>query len=278
MTLTDQDISNFVSALGNASRYNFTDYSYKSLNRRLLKVLNDNTMDMPALIDTIKKDGNFLEYVVREITVNTTELFRDPQIWQTLRYSILPKFTNAGDIRIWHAGCSSGQEVYSMLIILNEVGLLERTVIFGSDINSEALEQAKKGVYRYRFNLNYLDNFDKAIKENPRTKELLEVPYSKYLKIDKIRDSMSVVDFLREKPTFLWQDLVNPESFYNEKFDLILCRNVIIYFNFPLQNRVLTLFHNNLAERGVLVLGAHESILGPLSDRFDTFDQIHIKK
>ncbi|UCG27484.1 MAG: hypothetical protein JSV24_11005, partial [Bacteroidales bacterium] len=278
MTLTDQDISNFVSALGSSSRYNFTDYSFKSLNRRLLKVLTDNDMDMPALIDGIKKDGDFLELVVREITVNTTELFRDPQVWQTLRYTILPKFIQADTIRIWHAGCSSGQEVYSMMILLNELKLLEKTEIFGSDINSEALGIARKGIYRYRFNLNYLDNFDKVVRENPRTKELCDVPYSKYFKIDKIRDSITVADFLVKKPKFIWHDLVNPESFYLERFDLILCRNVIIYFNFPLQNKVFSLFYENLSERGILVLGEHETILGPFSDRFTKFDHINIKK
>ena len=278
MILTENDISTFVNALKDSSNYDLTEYSFKSLTRRLTKVLNDHAIDLQTLLETINGDPDFRESVVREITVNTTELFRDPIIWQTLRYSILPKFRQSKTLRIWHAGCSTGQEVYSMMILLNEMDLLEKAEIYGSDINSEALQAAREGVYKYRFNLNYLDNFDKVIKENPGTKQLRNVPYSKYFSIDKIRDTLVMKDFLVKKPVFAWHNLVSPDDHSFGVFDIILCRNVIIYFTFPLQNKVFKYFLQSLNPKGILVLGAHESMIGPISESFDKIDQINIRK
>lgn len=278
MILSEEDISTFVNALKELSLYDFTEYSYKSLMRRVSKVLVDHELDMQSLLELMKRDPGFRESVVFEITVNTTELFRDPAVWQTLRYSILPKFRKSEWLRIWHAGCSTGQEVYSMMILLNEIGLLEKAEILGTDINSEALEVAKRGTYNYRFNLNYLDNFDKVIREIPGSKQLNEVAYSNYFTLDKIRDTITMNEFLVRKPVFLWHNLVSPEDPPLGEFDLILCRNVIIYFNFSLQNKLFKYFLNCLHEKGILVLGAHESLIGPYSEYFEKIDQINIKK
>jgi chemotaxis protein methyltransferase CheR len=127
------------------SDYDFSEYAPKSFQRRVEKVLEDFGMDIFELIDEINKgDQNFIQKVVNNLTVNTTELFRDPKVWQAIRYRILPKLRNNDVIDIWHPGCSSGQEVYSMLILLNEEGLLDKVNIYGTDINTDALEQARK--------------------------------------------------------------------------------------------------------------------------------------
>lgn len=278
MILSEEDISTFVNTLKELSHYDFSGYSYKSLMRRISKILVDHDLELKALLEWMKHDPEFRESIVFEITVNTTELFRDPSVWQTLRYSILPKFRHSDRLRIWHAGCSTGQEVYSMMILLNELGLFEKAEILGTDINSKALEIAKKGIYNYRFNLNYLDNFDKVIKEIPGSKQLNDVPYSSYFTVDKIRDTITMNEFLVRKSRFLWHNLVSPEDPPIGNFDLILCRNVIIYFNFSLQNKLFKYFLNCLYEKGILVLGAHESMIGPFSDRFEKVDQINIKK
>lgn len=279
MVLSDQEVQFFVNTIKNTSKYDFSEYSEKSLKRRLQKILIDENTDLIALINKIKTDKPFLEKTVRDITVNTTELFRDPQIWQTLRYRILPKFSENRNINIWHAGCSSGQEVYSMMILLNELGLLDKAKIFASDLNTDALEAAKKGNYKYRFNIGYLDNFDKVIKENPYNyEEYNDVPYSKYFKIDKISDSIQINDFLRQKPIFRQHDLVQGGDLYFAKFDLILCRNVIIYFKYSLQNKVFKLFHDHLYTNGFLVLGMHETMLGDITSRFDKKGQAYQKK
>jgi chemotaxis protein methyltransferase CheR len=269
MTVTDQDFQLFVYALKGTSRYDFSQYSEKSLKRRLFKVLTDNKINMSTLISRIKTDNTFVEEVVKEITVNTTELFRDPQVWQALRFSILPRFRSNSIINIWHSGCSTGQEVYSMLILLHELDLFDRAKVYATDINTDVIETAKSGEYKYRFNIAYLDNFDKVIKENPYNyEEYNDVPYSKYFDIDKTNDVIKMKNFLREKPVFKKHDLVLENNTLYVKFDLILCRNVIIYFNYNLQNRVFELYHQNLYDNGCMVLGLHETILGMHAVKF----------
>jgi len=279
MVISDQDLQYFVTTLKNSSKYDFSEYSDKSLKRRLQKVLTDFNLDITGLIAAIKNKPEFTEKIVREITVNTTELFRDPQVWHTLRSRILPRFKNNKNINIWHAGCSTGQEVYSMMILLNEMEMLDKAKIFASDLNTDVLEAAKKGEYKYRFNIGYLDNFDKVIKQNPLNyEEFNDVPYEKYFDIDKPRDTITMKKQLTEKPIFRKHDLVKDGNLFFAKFDLILCRNVIIYFNYSLQNKVFELFHENLYNKGVLVLGMHETILGPWANKFEKMGQAYIKK
>jgi chemotaxis protein methyltransferase CheR len=279
MILTDQEVNYFINTIKNVSTYDFSEYSEKSLKRRLQKILIDNNMDLVALINKLKNDKPFLEKIVKDITVNTTELFRDPQIWQTLRYRILPKFADNKNINIWHAGCSTGQEVYSMMILLNEMGMLDKAKIFASDLNTDALDAAKKGIYKYRFNIGYLDNFDKVIRENPYNyDEYNDVSYDKYFKIDKVTDSIAINEFLRKKPIFRQHDLVQGGNLYFAKFDLILCRNVIIYFKYSLQNKVFKLFHDHLYTNGYLVLGMHETMLGEITSKFDKKGQAYRRK
>jgi chemotaxis protein methyltransferase CheR len=269
MMVSDQDYQLFVFALKNSSRYDFSQYSEKSLKRRILKVLTDHSMSITTLISRIKSDSEFVEKIVKEITVNTTELFRDPQVWQTMRFTILPRFRNNTVINIWHAGCSTGQEVYSMLILLNELDLLDKAKVYATDINTDVMEAARLGEYKYRFNLAYLDNFDKVIKENPYNyEEYNDVPYEKYFTLDKANDTIRMLPFLREKAVFKKHDLVTENNTLYVKFDLILCRNVIIYFNYNLQCRVFDLFHQNLYDSGCLIMGMHETILGPPASKF----------
>ena len=279
MVVTDQDLQYFVNTLKNSSKYDFSEYSDKSLKRRLQKVLTDFNLDIPSLLSAIKNKPDFTEKIVREITVNTTELFRDPPAWHMLRTRILPKLKNNKNINIWHAGCSTGQEVYSLMILLNEMEMFEKAKVFASDLNTDVLEMAQKGEYKYRFNIGYLDNFDKVIKQNPLNyEEFNDVPYEKYFEINKSKDTITMNKFLTEKPIFRKHDLVKDGNLFFAKFDLILCRNVIIYFNYSLQNKVFDLFHSNLYNKGTLLLGMHETILGPWANKFEKIGQAYIKK
>lgn len=278
MTITEQDFQLFIYALKTASNYDFSEYSEKSLKRRLTKVLSDNNHTVTSLISQIKSDPVFVEKIVKEITVNTTELFRDPQVWHAIRYNVLPKLKNNSVINIWHSGCSTGQEVYSMMIVLSEMGLLDKARIYATDINTDVMNQAKKGEYKYRFNIGYLDNFDKVIKENPYNyEEYYDVPYDKYFTIDKATDSIKMHDFLREKPTYKKHDLVKDNNTLFVKFDIIFCRNVIIYFNYALQSKVFDLYHRNLYDTGCLILGMHETILGSYSVKYQKKGYIYYK-
>jgi len=279
MQVEPEDISKVIQVIKSSSAYDFSNYSIKSFTRRIEKTLFDFKLDINGLIKNIKSSPEFVEELVKNITVNTTELFRDPKAWQSLRFRILNQFNDNRKINIWHAGSSTGQEVYSMLILLSELGLLERANVFATDINQDVLSVAKAGEYSYRFNLEYFENFNKVICENPLNFEVKNnVPYSKYFEIDKKNDQIKVHDFLRKKPVWLKHDLVNESNIFNTKFDLILCRNVLIYFNTELQSKVFETFYQSLFRSGVLMIGIHESIIGPLANSFLKSGLLYIRK
>ena len=279
MEIENQEIQAFIETVKSISEYDFSEYSDKSLKRRLSKILLDHGLSSASLIEKIKEDRDLLENIVLDITVNTTEMFRDPTVWHSLRYDILPLFQNHSPINIWHPGCSTGQEVYSMMILLNETGLLQKSHIYATDINREVIETAKKGIYKYRFNEVYLDNFDSVIRENPRdSNTYFNVPYSKYFEVDKTRDLLHMNKQLLDKPVYMKQDLASDPNPFEAVFDLIACRNVIIYFNYELQNKVFKLFLDNMSQGACLLLGVHESILGPFASRFEKKFQAYFKK
>jgi len=279
MQVEPEDISKVIQVIKSSSTYDFSNYSIKSFTRRIEKTLFDFKLDINGLVKNIKSSPEFVEELVKNITVNTTELFRDPKAWQSLRFRILNQFNDNRKINIWHAGSSTGQEVYSMLILLSELGLLERANVFATDINEDVLAVAKLGEYSYRFNLEYFENFNKVICENPLNFEVKNnVPYSKYFEIDKKNDQIKVHDFLRKKPVWLKHDLVNEANIFNTKFDLILCRNVLIYFNTELQSKVFETFYQSLFRSGVLMIGIHESIIGPLANSFLKSGLLYIRK
>ena len=273
------DLSRFVTALRTYTTYDLSDYSDRSLLRRLYKVLDDERISLDELIGNIAKDASYGDHVVEAITVNTSELFRDPSVWLLLRSRIYPRFKTQNYLNIWHAGCSMGQEVYSNLMLLNELGLYEKARVYASDINQKILTTAQLGEYRYRFNLSYLDNFDLVVNTNPLNyEEKLNVSYSKYFDIDEAKDLIRMHDFLRKKPTFRANDLVKGVNPFFVRYDVIFCRNVLIYFNAALQNKLFEVFYRNLYPGGILVLGAHESILGSWADRFERISQVYMRK
>ena len=275
--IDENEIKVFIDKIKQISDYDFSGYSDKSLKRRLQKILFDNELDFKTFCDKIEHNKSFLEKIVKNITVNTTELFRDPYVWISLFHEILPLFLNQSVINIWHAGCSTGQEVYSMLILLNELNLLEKSNLYATDLNSDVLEHARSGIYDYRFNLNYLDNFDKVLRQDLNDQNY-NVEYSKYFTIDEKNDRIKMHSFLTEKPVFKKLDLVRSINPFPVKYDLIICRNVIIYFNYELQNKVFKLFNNNFNPGGCLILGVHETMLGPVSIYFEKKFQGYFKK
>lgn len=277
--ISDQDVRDFQNTIIQHSSYDFSGYTINSLRRRMVKVMEEYGADVGRLLRTIGKDPLALEEVVKRITVNTTELFRDPQVWKQILTWLLPRFSGHSSIRVWHPGCSTGQEVFSMMILLDQAGLLERSEIFASDINTDVLEKAKKGVYRLRFNREYIDNFNEVFFGDPPLKDVKKyASYEKYFRIDETRDRIKMADFLRKVPVYKKMDLVKEENHFETAFDIIICRNVIIYFNYDLQNRVLSLFHDNLRSNGALVLGVHESIIGTASRLFNKDEQFYIKR
>jgi chemotaxis protein methyltransferase CheR len=235
-------------------------------------------VEMEEITDRMISDPQFLESVVKKLTVHTTELFRDPDIWKRIKSTLLPTFRYKSTIRIWHPGCSTGQEVYSMMMLLDSEGLLEKSEIYGSDLNPDVLEKARKGSYKYLFNQSYLENFDRVILNGSGVHSWSHRKHWKqYFNIDETQDVIQMKDKLRSKPIYKKLDLVKDSNLFQVSFDLIVCRNVIIYFNPDLQNRVFDLFYNSLNDNGALILGVHETIMGPFSKRFIRKDPFYYK-
>ncbi len=259
--------NDFLVELKKHTPYNFLEYSHNSIHRRLTKVLADYSLDMDQLVDRIKTDQAFVEKLVEEITVNTTELFRDPEVWVHLFEDVYPTLKSKKVINIWHAGCSSGQEVYSNMILLNELGLLDKCKIFASDLNQNVLNTAKIGKYKYRFNKKYIDNFSE-VAQKLGTKHSKPIEFDKYFTINEEEDWMQVIPEFRNKVEFKRHDLVNIDVPFFHKFDMIFCRNVLIYFNVGLQDRIVKLYHEHLFDGGYLLLGAHENLSGFFKTKF----------
>jgi chemotaxis protein methyltransferase CheR len=277
--IPDEDIKLFLQTIKLRSNYDFSNYSLKSLKRRIFKIMSDTGLNISEIRSKIQDDKEFMVKVVKNLTINTTELFRDPKVWRSILYDILPLYLNRGSIKVWHPGCSTGEEVYSLMIILSKLGILEKSEIYASDINNDVLNVASEGKYKYSFNQHFIDNFNSVINTDKDLKEIIPcTSHENYFNVNKVYDVIKMNAFLKEKPFYKVIDLVKDENLFNTTFDLIICRNVIIYFNYELQNKVLDLFYKNLNKNGCLVLGLHESIMGPYESRFDKKNLAYFRK
>ena len=228
--------------------YDFTNYAMSSFKRRILRILEIHNLTVEELIKRLH-EPSFLDDFLNEITVNVTEMFRDPPFWRVLRDDIIPAILlNHQKIRIWHAGCSSGEEVFSMAILLKEMGILDNVSVIATDLDTNILEVAKSGSY----NLKNMELNEKNYIRYQGTSSL-----SKYYK--EVNGKAVLDKSLIENVSYRKHDLVKGEVF--NKFDLILCRNVMIYFNQTLQNDVLRKFHESLFKYGYLAIGSKESLI-----------------
>ena len=253
--------------------YNFCEYSDNSIQRRIDKILREHKLGLSELLEKAKSDNDFVEQLVDDITVNTTELFRNQETWEYLFKEVIPRLKTKNNINIWHAGCSTGQEVYSNLVLFNELGLLDKVNVVASDLNQKVVRVAKKGVYDYKFNAQYVEVYDELMgKIRPQAK-----PFDFYFDIDKDIDKIRVKDFLTEIPKFRRHDLVVEEIPFYQKFDIIFCRNVLIYFNPELQLKIVRKFFDKLHDGGVLVLGTHEALHGFFKTRFVKHGMVYTK-
>ena len=228
--------------------YDFTNYSRASLKRRIDRLMViDRLPSFAELLYRVKKEPGYLTHLVQELTVNVTEMFRDPHIFKTLREKVLPVLATHPFIRIWHAGCSSGEEVYSMAILLEEAGLLHKSLLYATDLNPLVIENIRRGVFPLSQMKQYSENYILS----GGKKEFSGYYTAKYnwVKFD---------DRLKSKMILATHNLVSDRSF--NEFQLILCRNVLIYFDKVLQDKVFTLFNDSLEKLGFLVLGSKENL------------------
>ncbi|MEI6946829.1 protein-glutamate O-methyltransferase CheR [Paraflavisolibacter sp. H34] len=244
----DEELELLLAELHQAYGYDFSNYARASLKRRVNRLLIiDRLPGFAELFSRLKNDPAYLPHVVQELTVNVTEMFRDPQVFKTLREKILPVLATHPFIRVWHAGCSSGEEVYSMAILLQEANLLHKSLLYATDLNPSVLESIRNGVFPLSQMKQYSENYILSGGKG----EFSSYYTTKYqwAKFD---------EGLRRRMVVSTHNLVSDRSF--NEFQLILCRNVLIYFNKELQDRVLTLFDDSLEKLGFLVLGAKESL------------------
>ncbi len=227
--------------------YDFSNYAASSFKRRILRIMELKRISLEQLIEQILKNQFTRDTFLHEITVNVTEMYRDPSFWKTLRMQIPEMLSNRDKLRIWHAGCSSGEEVYSMLILLKELNVLDRVEIIASDIDTSILQKAKEGKISNK-------NMELNISNYQRSNGLND--FNNYFTIEK--DNSVFSKTLLSSVSFREIDLVKAIPF--TKCDIILCRNVLIYFNQILQNNVLKLFSDCMFMGGYLVIGAKESI------------------
>jgi chemotaxis protein methyltransferase CheR len=226
----------------------FSDYALGSLNRRIIRFFEINRIaGLTEFHQRIRTDKEFGDFFINEVTVNVTEMFRDPGFWIFLRDQVMPVLNERPVIKIWHAACSTGEEVYSMGILLKEAGMDKKARIVATDLNENALEHAKKGTYKIKNQVLNQKNYEAFSGK----KEL-----SSYFKSDG--NSVVFDSELIRNVQFLKHDLTSEQQL--STFDLIICRNVLIYFNFNLQVRVLQLFYNSLKPRSYLGIGSKESI------------------
>ncbi len=263
----------FLEELKKNTQYNFCEYSDNSIQRRIEKILKDYDFGKEELIERIKTDPVFVDNLVDEITVNTTELFRNPETWEYLYKSIFPLLHKKTTINIWHAGCSTGQEVYSNLILFHELGLLDKVKVVASDLSQKVIQIAQKGQYNYSFNKQYINAYTSLMKKLKPDANSFDF----FCDIDKFEDKFIFKDFLTSKPIFKRHDLVEEDIPFFQKFDIIFCRNVLIYFNPDLQMRIVKKFYDKLFDGGVLVIGSHEALHGFFKTRFVKHGMVYNK-
>ena len=228
--------------------YDFRNYSYPSIRRRIWhRILAEKLTTVSGLQERVLHDRECLDRLLSDLVIHVTEMFRDPEVFLTFRQKVVPLLRQYPAIRIWHAGCATGEEVYSMAILLHEEGLYDRTRIYATDINEDVLKKAEKGIYPLRSMKDYTRNYLQS-----GGKEA----FSKYYTASK--DSVTFHSFLRDNIVFAQHNLVTDRSF--NEFHVILCRNVLIYFNTQLQNQVHTLIYESLGPSGFLILGDKETI------------------
>ncbi|NQU25021.1 MAG: protein-glutamate O-methyltransferase CheR [Candidatus Nealsonbacteria bacterium] len=238
--------------------YDFRHYARASLKRRLQHRLALSGLNhLSEMLPKILHEEEFFNLLLKDLSVTVTEMFRDPHFYVALREQVVPVLRTYPFIKVWHAGCATGEEVYSTAILLNEEGLYDRTQFYATDYNNQSLEIARQGMYPLDNIRAYTANYHAA----GGKASFSDYYHAKY-------GSAKLNEALKENVTFAHHNLVTDGAF--GEMNLIVCRNVMIYFDGTLQDRALSLFCDSLCHRGYLCLGTKETIdFSAVSDRFE---------
>jgi len=261
--MTEQEIQGFeiqqlLEAIFFRYGYDFRHYAAASLSRRILnRVAMSGLSCVADLTAKILRDSEVFELFLKDMSITVTEMFRDPYVFKKIREEVCLHLQTYPRINIWHAGCATGEEAYSMAILLKEEGLLDRCQIYATDYNNHSLSIAKKGIYPASQIKQYSQNYMAS-----GAKASFADYYSAKYGLAKMDDS------LKKNITFANHNLMKDQSF--AQMHLILCRNVLIYFDPELKNRALDIFNQSLIHRCFLVLGDKETLdFSQVQDSFD---------
>ena len=259
---TEADLHRLMQAIYSQYSYDFRDYAGASQKRRVLKALTQlGCPTIPALQAAVAQDPAVFMQLLQYLTIPVSEMFRDPSFFLSLRQQVVPVLRTYPSLKIWVAGCSTGEEVYSLAILLKEEGLLDRSLIYATDINPQSLAKARQGIFSLASIRGHTANYQAAGGQQA---------FSDYY--TAAYDAAVFDKSLRDNVTFADHSLAT-DSVFSET-QLVLCRNVLIYFNKKLQDRALGLFHESLSHRGFMGLGSKESIdFSAHAARFEPLDR-----
>lgn len=247
-TNQDIEINLLLEAIHLKSGYDFRGYARNSLERRILRRLRLSGLEnISAMQHLLLNDDHFLDLLLQDFSINVTQMFRDPIFYTLIKKKLLPILNKLPFIKIWHAGCSTGEEVYSMAILLKEAGMLDKTRIYATDSNIEVIKKAKKGIY----SLENIKEYTSAYQQAGGESSFADYYVASY-------DMAVMKNRLKKNIVFADHNLVTDHAF--GEMDLIMCRNVMIYFARELQDRVINLFLESLKPGGYLCLGNKETI------------------
>lgn len=260
--MDEANLNAFLESIFQQYKYDFREYSRASMKRRVLQAVSFLKFNsLSDLRDAVLSDAKLFTKLLQFLTVGVSEMFRDPTYFKTIREQVVPVLMTYPSLKIWIAGCSTGQEVYSMAILLKEEGLLERTIIYATDINSVSLDKARAGIFPLDEIKGYTTNYYKS----GGTRD-----FSNYY--TAAFDSAIFDKSLRKQITFTDHSLSTDSVFSETHF--VSCRNVFIYFDRNLQNRAVGLFHESLCRKGFLGLGPKETIeFTPYASSFDVVEK-----
>jgi chemotaxis protein methyltransferase CheR len=242
------EIETLLNGIRSRFGYDFTHYSKASLKRRLDRAREQaNLPSYTALLDKLFHEEGSFDLFLKHMSITVTEMFRDPSVYRAIREKIIPVLKTFPFVKIWHAGCATGEEVYSMAILLHEEGFLDRARIYATDFNKHSLQKGREGIYSTKNLETFADNY----KDAGGTRNLSDYYSASY-------DLVKFKDYLKEHITFSYHNLVTDGVF--GEMNLICCRNVLIYFDKTLQDHVLTQFTESLRHGGFLCLGNKETL------------------
>lgn len=242
--------------------FDFRNYISASIRRRIwYRIQAERLKNVSGLLEKVLHNPSVMARLFSDFSIHVTEMFRDPHFFKSFRENVVPLLRELPFIRIWHAGCSTGEEVYSIAIILQEEGLYHKTKLYATDMNEDLVQKAKKGSYSLDKMRVYRSNYQAA-----GGKFELE----RYFEVS--HDKAVFYPFLNQNVIFAQHNLATDQSF--NEFHVIICRNVLIYFDRVLQNRVHGLFYDSLCPQGILGLGSKEEIsFNSYSTSYEAIDQ-----